>query len=112
MSRCTVSFAPDAAAYLGLLRFLLGLDLIDRVVFWMLPVDDPLPWLLRDRRALGITAAHDETWLRIVDVEKALAARRYAGIGVVAIAATDTLLPDNSVSLTITADGVAPDAAV
>ena len=44
-------FAPDVDSYLGLLRFLLGLDLIDRVVFWMLPVDDPLPWLLLDQRA-------------------------------------------------------------
>ena len=41
----------------GLLRFLLGLDLIDRVVFWMLPVDDPLPWLLVDRRAAKVTAS-------------------------------------------------------
>ena len=64
-------FAPDTNTYLGLLRFLLGLDLIDRVMFWMLPVDDPLPWLLLDRRAARVTAAHDETWLRIVDVEKA-----------------------------------------
>ena len=39
-------FAPTTDAYLGLLRFLFGLDLVDRVTFWMLPVDDPLPWLL------------------------------------------------------------------
>ena len=69
-------FAPTTEAYLGLLRFLLGLDLIDRVVFWMLPVDDPLPWLLVDRRAVRVTAVRDETWLRVVDSEKALAARR------------------------------------
>lgn len=36
-------FASTAEAYLGLLRFLLGLDLVDRVQFWMLPLDDPLP---------------------------------------------------------------------
>ncbi|HEY9303641.1 MAG TPA: GNAT family N-acetyltransferase [Mycobacterium sp.] len=35
-------FAPTMEAYLGLLRFLLGLNLIDRVMFWMLPVDDRL----------------------------------------------------------------------
>ena len=74
-------FAPDVDSYLGLLRFLLGLDLIDRVVFWMLPVDDPLPWLLLDQRAARVTATHDETWLRIVDVEKTLAARQYGGDG-------------------------------
>jgi predicted acetyltransferase len=101
-------FAPTAEAYLGLLRFLLGLDLIDRVVFWMLPVDDPLPWLLVDRRAARVTAVHDETWLRVVDAEKALAARRYTGDGAVTIAVNDPLLPNNSACFTITGDGAEP----
>ena len=98
-------FAPDTNTYLGLLRFLLGLDLIDRVVFWMLPVDDPLPWLLLDRRAARVTATHDETWLRVVDVEKALSARQYEGHGDVIVAVDDPLLPDNSISVAITGDG-------
>ncbi|MDT5342373.1 MAG: hypothetical protein QOE52_1557 [Mycobacterium sp.] len=98
-------FAPNTEAYLGLLRFLLGLDLIDHVMFWMLPVDDPLPWLLLDRRAARVTAVHDETWLRVVDVEKALTARQYEGSGAVTIAVNDPLLPDNSVTLTIAGDG-------
>ncbi len=95
-------FAPDTDAYLGLLRFLLGLDLIDRVVFWMLPVDDPLPWLLLDRRAARVTATHDETWLRVVDVEKALSARQYDGDGDVTVAVDDPLLPENSITVAIT----------
>jgi predicted acetyltransferase len=98
-------FAPDVDSYLGLLRFLLGLDLIDRVVFWMLPVDDPLPWLLLDQRAARVSATHDETWLRIVDVEKTLAARQYGGDGTVTIAVDDPLLPDNSITVAITGDG-------
>jgi predicted acetyltransferase len=98
-------FAPDVDSYLGLLRFLLGLDLIDRVVFWMLPLDDPLPWLLLDQRAARVTATHDETWLRIVDAEKALAARQYGGDGIVTIAVDDPLLPDNSITVAITGDG-------
>jgi predicted acetyltransferase len=97
-------FAPDPATYLGLLRFLLGLDLIDRVVFWMLPVDDPLPWLLLDRRAARVTATHDETWLRVVDVEKALSARQYEGDGDVVIAVDDPMLSGNSISMAITGD--------
>ncbi len=101
-------FAPGTEAYLGLLRFLLGLDLIDRVVFWLLPLDDPLPWLLLDRRAMRVTATHDETWLRVVDVRKALAARRYLGEGSITIAVNDPLLQDNSASFTITSDGAEP----
>lgn len=98
-------FAPTIQAYVGLLRFLLGLDLIDRVVFWMLPVDDPLPWLLVDRRAARVSAVHDETWLRVTDARKALGARGYVGDGAVTIAIDDPLLPDNAASFTVTAEG-------
>lgn len=98
-------FAPTSEAYLGLLRFLLGLDLIDRVTFWMLPLDDPLPALLVDRRAVKVTAVHDETWLRIVDAERALAARSYAGGGSVTLAVNDPLLPKNSASFSISEGG-------
>jgi predicted acetyltransferase len=98
-------FAPTMQAYLGLLCFLLELDLIDRVVFWMLPVDDPLPWLLVDRRAMRVTAVHDETWLRVIDAHKALTARRYLGDDVVTIAIHDPLLPNNSASFTVAGGG-------
>jgi predicted acetyltransferase len=101
-------FAPTTEAYLGLLRFLLNLDLIDRVVFWMLPLDDPLPWLLVDRRAVKTTAVHDETWLRVVDTEKAITARRYEGGGTVTVAVNDPLLPNNSGRFTIAGDGAEP----
>ena len=98
-------FAPTTDAYLGLLRFLLGLDLVDRVTFWMLPVDDPLPWLLLDRRAVRVAAVFDETWLRVVDAQEALAARRYAGDGAVTLAVNDPRLPNNSATFTIAGDG-------
>ncbi len=98
-------FAPTAEAYLGLMRFLLGLDLVDRVVFWMLPVDDPLPWLLLDRRGVRVTAVHDETWLRVIDVHKALSARRYAADDEVTFAVNDPVFQVNSVSFTISGDG-------
>jgi predicted acetyltransferase len=100
-------FAPTTDSYLGLLRFLVGLDLIDRVVFWMLPVDDPLPWLLLDQRAARVTATHDETWLRIADVERALVARQYQKGEPVTIAVGDPLLPGNSITVIVTQDGAA-----
>jgi predicted acetyltransferase len=101
-------FAPTPDAYVSLLRFLLGLDLIDRVVFWMMPVDDPLPWLLMDRRAVRVTAVRDETWLRVVDAEAALATRRYAADESVTIAVDDPLLPHNSAAFAVTGDGAEP----
>jgi len=100
-------FAPSTEAYLGLLRFLLGLDLVDRVVFWMLPLDDPLPGLVADRRSVRLTAMHDETWLRVIDAEAALTARGYVGDGSVTIAVNDPLLPANSARFVIAGDGVA-----
>jgi len=101
-------FAPSADAYLGLLRFLFGLDLVDRVIFWMLPVDDPLPLLLLDRRAANVTAVHDETWLRIIDAHGALTARSYAGDDSVTVSITDPVLQNNSVIFSVTGDGAAP----
>jgi predicted acetyltransferase len=101
-------FAPTEDAYLGLLRFLLGLDLIDRVVFWSLPLDDPLPWLLVDRRAVRVTAVHDETWLRVVDSHKALSARRYGGGGAITIAVNDLDLPHNSAHFAVSGAGAEP----
>ncbi len=101
-------FAPTAEAYLGLMRFLLGLDLVDRVVFWMLPIDDPLPWLLVDRRSVRITAVRDETWLRVIDAHQALSARRCVADGEVTIAVKDPLLPANSASFAVSGDGAEP----
>ncbi|HEX5256447.1 MAG TPA: GNAT family N-acetyltransferase [Mycobacterium sp.] len=101
-------FAPTADAYLGLLRFLLGLDLVHRVIFWMLPIDDALPWLFVDRRAAKVTAVYDETWLRVIDAERALTARTYLGGGAVTIAVNDPLLPRNTARFTITAAGAEP----
>ncbi|WP_118913822.1 GNAT family N-acetyltransferase [Mycobacterium shigaense] len=98
-------FAPTIDAWVGLVRFLLELDLIDRVTFWMLPVDNPLPWLLTDRRAVKVTAVRDETWLRVVDAGAALGSRRYAGAGSVTISVNDPLLQQNSLAFAITADG-------
>ncbi|MCV7258570.1 GNAT family N-acetyltransferase [Mycobacterium shimoidei] len=101
-------FAPTFQAYLGLLRFLLELDLVDRVVFWSLPLDDPLPHLLVDRRAARISGLFDETWLRVVDTGRALSARRYTGDDAVVISVDDPLLPDNSGTFVICGDGAEP----
>jgi predicted acetyltransferase len=68
--------ALHPAAYASLWRFVLSLDLIRRLKAPMLSADDPLRYLLQDNRAL-ISTPLDALWLRLVDVDRALAARRY-----------------------------------
>ena len=94
------------AAFAGLWRFLLGLDLIDRVRAYQRPMDEPLELILEDPRRAGTSRIDDATWLRLVDVEAALAAREYTGGGSVVLEVTDTLLPGNSGRYRIAADGV------
>ncbi|OHV69208.1 GCN5 family acetyltransferase [Pseudofrankia sp. BMG5.36] len=88
--------AGTPAARAALLRFLLGLDLVDRIVIDDLPLDDPLPAALTDHRAVRFREIEDETWLRLLDVPVALAARAYQGAGSVVIDVVDDLLPANS----------------
>lgn len=103
-------FAPTPEVYTGLLRFLLDIDLIDRIVFSMLAIDDPLPWLLTDRRLARVTSTRDETWLRVVDVAAALAGRTYSGTEAVVLRIDDPLLQENSGTFEISAAGARPSA--
>lgn len=56
--------------------FALQHDLVDKVSVDLRPIDDPLPWLVKDPRGVEVTV-HDHGWLRILDVPVALAARTY-----------------------------------
>ncbi|MEE2034309.1 sterol carrier protein domain-containing protein, partial [Rhodococcus chondri] len=104
-------FAPTPRVRAGLVRFLLGLDLVDRIVFAALPADDPLPWMLTDHRAVRVRSVADETWLRILDVPRALAERSYAGTGGVRIAVEDPLFEENSGVFEVGPDGATPTSA-
>ncbi|HVT66100.1 MAG TPA: GNAT family N-acetyltransferase [Trebonia sp.] len=98
--------AHSEQAYLSLVRYLAERDLIDTVRLPGRPVDDPLPLLFTDTRAVQVSGVHDETWLRLVDVPAALAARTYSSAGPVVIAVTDTLLPANAGGYRVGAGGV------
>ncbi len=69
--------ACSDAATAALWRYLFGIDLIKTIEVWARPVDDPLVWMLHDARALK-RKPYDCTWLRLVDVPKALSSRTYA----------------------------------
>lgn len=99
-------YAPTPDAHISLIRFLMSLDLVDTVVFNSLPLDDALPWLLTDCRAARVRSTSDETWLRLLDVPAALAARAFAGPGSVTIQVRDAILPENDGAYLLRSDGL------
>jgi predicted acetyltransferase len=88
--------AADVAATAGLWRFVLGVDLAESVRAQLRPLDEPLELLLADPRACAVTGNEDETWLRLVDVPIALAARGYGAAEPVLLAVHDGFLEANS----------------
>jgi predicted acetyltransferase len=92
--------AATPGAWADLWRFLLTVDLVHDVRAHLRPLDEPLEQLFTDRRAVDTTTIEDETWLRIVDVPVALAARSFGELsgdaGSIVIEVRDPLLPANS----------------
>ena len=99
--------APTAESHVALIGFLLSLDLVDTVMFNALPLDDPLPWLITDYRAAKVRSTSDETWLRLLDVPAALAARSFNAPGTVTVEVRDALLPENAGTYAIRDGGAA-----
>jgi predicted acetyltransferase len=77
----------------ALLALLLDVDLVSLVRFPGAPVDEPLRWSLADPRRLRTTAVHDAIWVRVLDVERALAARTYAVDGRLVLQVDDAFRP-------------------
>ena len=86
----TYLVADGDDAYRALWGFVLRHDLVSRVRASLRSVDEPLIWLLADRRGASVSV-HDHEWLRILDVRGALEARGYAAPGTHVIAVRDTL---------------------
>lgn len=71
-----VAASPEAHA--ALWHTVLSIDLVGPIrSFGAVSVDDPLPLLLEDPRALRTTDLNDMVWVRLGNPEQALAARRY-----------------------------------
>jgi predicted acetyltransferase len=98
--------AADVTATAGLWRFFLGIDLVAVLEAHQRPLDEPLELLLADPRACTTTGQDDETWLRLVDVPVALAARSFGPTEPVLIAVHDPLRETNAGVYRI-ADGAA-----
>lgn len=83
--------AVDADAELALWEFLVSIDLVTRITAAKVNPSTPLPWAVRDPRLVRLTAHVDLTWLRILDVERALAVRGWDRPGSATLHVTDPL---------------------
>jgi len=84
-----VSTTTDA--YAALWKLCCDLDNIVTLTAENRSVDEALPWMLADARAVVQTKRFDNIWVRILDVETMLAARRYLTAGSLVIEVRDTM---------------------
>ena len=70
-------FADDVAAYAAVLRYLLNIDLTIKTDTGRIPLDEPIVHLLMNLREAE-ARLDDVLYLRLVDVDRALASRTYA----------------------------------
>jgi predicted acetyltransferase len=87
--------AVDAGTHKAMWGVLTDLDFISRTTTPPMAGDDPLLSLLVDARTTNPTRA-DDLWLRVVDVDRALAARTYAHDVDVVLGVEDALCPWNA----------------
>jgi predicted acetyltransferase len=87
--------ATDPAAYSAIWNDLLTRDLVSEVRARVRPADEPLLYLLADRRRARPLVV-DGLWVRLVRVDQALAQRRYACSVDVVIEVADDLFAENA----------------
>lgn len=99
--------AADTPARAALWRFLLDLDLIRRLKLSGVAVDEPLQQLLADPRAL-VTVLTDGTYVRIIDLPRALESRRYSVALDLVVEVSDELLEHNRGTFRVVAEAGSP----
>ncbi|MFS0715281.1 GNAT family N-acetyltransferase [Microbacterium sp. 2P01SA-2] len=104
-AKVTILIAETDDAYAALWRFLLELDLVAHVHAELCSVDEPILWMIGDRRAASVTV-FDHQYLRIVDVPAALRARTYGAPGRLLLRVSDPLgIATGEYLLTVDDDG-------
>lgn len=96
--------ALTGEAYRALWGYVFGVDLIGTIEAPLRRADEPLVRMLADPRRLE-RSLHDSLWLRIVDVAKALEARRYAAAGRLVLEVRDDLFPEWGGRFALVVDG-------
>jgi predicted acetyltransferase len=83
--------STNTEAYAALWKLCCDLDNIATLKAENRSVDEALPWMLADARAVVQTKRFDNIWVRILDVETTLSARRYLRAGSVVIEVRDVM---------------------
>lgn len=97
--------AETDEALRALWGFAINHDLVTRIEGDLRPVDDPIPHLVADQRAVEFTV-HDHGWLRVLDTPAALGARTYRSPLDVVLRVEDSLgFAEGTWRLRVDADG-------
>lgn len=87
--------ATTDAAYAALWSHIFGVDLVETIIAEWRPLDEPLFAMLADSRRLARRPG-DSLWVRMVDIPRALEARRYSAPGGLILEVTDEFCPWNA----------------
>ena len=88
--------STDPNAHAAIWSFLLGLDLTRTITWELAPIDEPLPHMLAEARAVVANNVGDALWLRVVDLPRALSQRSYGEPFEVVMEVADTVCPWNA----------------
>lgn len=98
--------AADPQREVELLGYILQHDIARYVELPHRPVDDALTLLLDNPRAVQQCNRVDESWLRIIDLEQTMNARRYGDAEAIALRIEDPLLSQNHGVWQLSPDGI------
>ncbi len=89
-------WGASSTVEIELWRYLLGIDLVTRWRAGMRPVDEPVRRAMFDSRAYEVKQCIDDQWVRVLDVDAALAARTYGPVdSAIVIEVDDPMFADN-----------------
>lgn len=99
-------FGTTPSVELALWQYMVNISLLRSIEVENRPLDDIVRLAIPDFRAYEVKQRWDEQWMRLLQVDAALASRTYHDGAPVTVAVDDPWYPENSATFRISADGV------